>query len=205
MNKQSRLAFLNALAGHAVDLTDVVRMRFRNPHSLTKLRMLVALGRQTRSEQVIETGTYLGLTARRLSAHFQHVYTVEIDPDLHRKAAAYLRSRRNVTSMLGDGLEALPEILAKPEVTRAVVFLDGHYSGSGTGRGNEAEPAVLELPVLARFRDKVGAIMIDDFRCFSVNDGYPSKSALVAECERLFPPRSYDLSVWFDQLIITAR
>lgn len=202
MNKQSPFAGLNALAGHVVDLADVARMRFRNPHSLTKLRMLVALGRETESKQVIETGTYLGLTARRLSKHFEHVYTVEIDQDLQRRAAAYLRSRRNVTSILGDGLRVLPELLVLPEVTRAVVFLDGHYSGTGTGMGEEPEPAVMELEVLARFRHKVGAVMIDDFRCFSVDPGFPTKAALIVECERYFPPSHYQLSIWFDQVII---
>ncbi len=202
MNKPG--AFLQALGGHLLDLYRLVTFDVRNPHSLSKLRNIDALRRKTGARTFVETGTYLGVTAARCARLFEKVVTIELDPELTRKAKQYLGRFPNVEVIEGDGLAVLPEVLARGDVRDVLVFLDGHFSGGVTARGDIPEPAVLEVDVLARFRDRIRAIVVDDFRCFGVEDGFPSKAELLASLERHFGAE-FDITVHLDQVLCARR
>jgi hypothetical protein len=199
MNKPG--AHLQAAAGHLVDLYRIATFNFLNPHSYTKFRQLKNVARQSGARSLIETGTYRGVTARRCSYVFDHVYTIELDMALAAESTQYLADRKNVEVIQGDGLVKLPEIMARPDVKDVLVFLDGHFSEGITAKGEHAEPAVLEVIALAPFKDKLRAIVVDDFRLFGTCEGYPHKSALVRSIEEHFP--GWNLTVHLDQVIVT--
>ena len=189
-----------ALAGYWLDLYRLSRARFHNAHSYLKFVHLRAVARQCSASTFIETGTYLGVTANRCSRIFDHVYTIEIEPTLAASAARFLSRRPNVRVVCGDALTELPSIFRSNRFDSAVVFLDGHFSGGVTGSGTLPEPALEEMRVLAEFKSRIGAIVIDDFRSFGVEPGFPRKSELLGAAEDLFG--EYAMSVNYDQLAV---
>jgi hypothetical protein len=201
MNKQG--STLSAIGGHLVDLYRLARFDLRNPHSLSKVRQLCALGRRTGAKTLVETGTYLGNTAMRASRVFDRVITIELAPDLYRQAAAYLKRRPNVECIEGDATKVLPEVMARPDLSDALIFLDGHFSAGDTAKGEIEEPACLEIEMLGRHRDKVAGVVVDDFRLFGSND-WPRKSELVRAVEVHLGP-GYDFTVHLDQLVVWRR
>ena len=195
MNRPSRR--WQAAAGYLVDLYCFASARFVNPHSYLKFLRLNEVRKQSGAHVFIETGTYLGITAYRCSAMFGVVYTIEIEPELAAAAARFLARRQNVQVICGDASVELQKIFESASFDRALVFLDGHFSGGGTGSGKLPEPALEELQLLAKFKHRIGAIVIDDFRSFGTEAYFPSKSELLRAGEELFP--EFRLSVSFDQ------
>ena len=199
MNKQG--SSLATIGGHLVDLYHLATFEVRNPHSYSKVRQIRALAHRTGSRHFIETGTYLGNTAMRCSKSFERVITIELDPSLFRQARDYLAKRPNVLCLEGDALTLLPVVLARPEVTDALVFLDGHFSGGVTAHGDLAEPACEEVSVLAGYKDKINGVIIDDFRCFGRDAGWPKRSVLLKSIEDAFGD-DFDYAVHLDQVLI---
>jgi hypothetical protein len=199
MNKQGFT--LSTIGGHIVDLYRFARFEVSHPHSFSKVRQIRALARRTNSRVFIEAGTFLGNTAMRCSGNFQSVITMELDPHLFQQAKAYLAHRRNVVCLEGDALKLLPSVLERTDVRDALVFLDGHFSGGVTAHGELAEPACEEIFVLANHKDKINAVVVDDFRCFGRDKGWPKRSALLETIEDSFGD-DFDYTVHLDQVLI---
>jgi hypothetical protein len=199
MNKQGfRLA---TVGGHILDLYRLARFDVRNPHSYSKVRQIRALANRTSSRVFIEAGTFVGNTAMRCSRHFEKVITMELDVALFRSAQTYLSSRKNVTCLQGDALQLLPSVLEQADVQDALIFLDGHFSGGATAHGDQAEPACDEIALLAEHKDKVNAVVVDDFRCFGRDQGWPRRSVLLETIENSFGD-DFDYTVHLDQVLI---
>lgn len=199
MNKQGLT--LSTIGGHIVDLYRLARFDVRNPHSYSKVRQIKALANRTSSRVFLEAGTFVGNTAMRCSGDFEKVVTIELDPILHQQAKTYLSRRSNVLCLEGDALKLLPSVLEKTDIRDALVFLDGHFSGGATAHGELAEPACEEITVLAKYRDKINAVIIDDFRCFGRDEGWPKRSRLLATIENSFGD-GFDYTVHLDQVLI---
>jgi hypothetical protein len=202
MNKQG--AHFAGYCGHLVDLWRLLTFQHYNPHSYSKFRNLKSVAVRTNATQLIETGTYVGNTAMRCSRHFEKIYTIELDEKLAAKAAAYLRRRPNVEVIQGDALAELPKILARPTVENVLVFLDGHFSGGDTALGDQPEPACDAITVLAQFKDKIRGIVVDDFRCFGRDKGWPTKSDLLHAIESYFNDQ-FDITIHLDQVLVFRR
>jgi Ribosomal RNA adenine dimethylase len=197
MNQQNKE--LQAIGGHLVDLYKIIAFNFQVPHSYTKFRAIKAAKTRVNATTFIETGTYLGVTTKRCAPHFEKVYTIELDTTLAEQATKFLCNNKNVKVFQGDVLTQLPEILSQ-DVDNVLVFLDAHFSGGVTACGNLPEPAIEELMILSKFRDKISGIIIDDFRLFGTEQGFPSKSSVFHAIEELFP--GFSLKVALDQILI---
>jgi hypothetical protein len=202
MNKQG--ATFAAIGGHIVDMYRLARFDVRNPHSFSKVRQIKALARRTNSRVFVEAGTFLGNTAMRCSSAFEKVITIELDAKLFQQAKNYLSRRANVLCLEGDALKILPTVLEKSDVADALIFLDGHFSGGVTAHGDLAEPACEEIALLARYKSKINAIVVDDFRCFGRDKGWPKKSLLLEAVENSFGDE-FDFTIHMDQLLIWRR
>ncbi|MGH8488173.1 MAG: hypothetical protein ACREXS_04705 [Gammaproteobacteria bacterium] len=132
------------------------------------------------------------------------MYTIELDIKLADRAVSYLADRENVTVLHGDALDVLPKVLQSP-VDKVLIFLDGHFSGGVTVCGDMPEPAVEELRVISAYRDKIQAVVVDDFRCFGTEHGWPSKSALLKAAEDYFEKYGFELNAHLDQLILERK
>jgi hypothetical protein len=190
------------LAGYLLDLLRFANGAPANLHSLTKYRVIRALAKRVGADCLIETGTFRGVMAARCARVFKTVLTVELDAKLAVQTKASLAEYRNVTIYQGDAVALLPQMLAHPDAGRCVIFLDAHYSGGDTACGEVPEPAIAELDILARHLDRIAGIVIDDFRCFGVEDGFPTKAQLLAAVEAHFPHPTFAIRALPDQLII---
>lgn len=141
-----------------------------------KRHYLADLARQHGMRTFIETGTYLGKTAALLAEVCDRVVTVEINPELHARAAEKFNGQPHVRTLLGDSGEVMPKILddlADP----ALFWLDGHYSGGITGGGG-APPILAELEAIFEHDVKDHIIVVDDGRLFRGRGGYPRLGTL---------------------------
>ncbi len=203
MNKVN--LYLKGLAGYILDIYRIVKLDLTNPHSYTKFQIINTIRKKTGSTVFIEVGTYLGVAAGRCSSVFDTVYTIELSSDLAKQASSYLADEGNVKVIEGDGLEVLPDLLQDEKINDVLVFLDGHFSGGVTACGAIPEPAVEELQILSKYRQKIRAIIIDDFRCFGTELGFPEKSVLLRTAEEHFGNNSFEITVQMDQLIISRK
>lgn len=200
MNQRGRP--LHAAVGHAIDLYRLARYEVFHPHSYSKFRMIKGMQRRTRATMLIETGTFRGVTTRRCVPLFERIYTIEIQADLARAARAYLASFPHVTVIGGDATQEVPRLLADGRVRDALIFLDGHFSGGGTGRGASVEPAIDILELLGRHLGSIRGVIVDDFREFGVQEGWPKKWELIRTAEELFVPAGFRLGIHLDQLLL---
>jgi hypothetical protein len=195
--------FLEPVAGYGLDLVARLRNLPFTPHSLTKLHNLRTARKLSGAKTAVEIGSFKGVTTKRLSRLFDRVVTIEIDEGLYNEARQRCAGRRNIEFLLGDGSKLLPDILARE--ADMLVFLDGHFSGEGTGHGDEPEPALVELDLIAKNLARISAVVVDDFRLFGIEKGWPRKSELIAKIEQVFPQQAWAIVVLNDQMLVYRR
>jgi predicted O-methyltransferase YrrM len=149
----------------------------------------------------VEAGTAAGDTVAYFAPLATRVVTVELDPELHRRAADRFGGHENVAVMFGDAVHVVPEVVKGAE-SPPLVWLDGHFSGEGTAVGDEVEPAPTLLELLAPVSPSGTTIVVDDLRLFVVEPDYPGLDELVATARRAFP--TGNLYVSLDALVIEA-
>ena len=111
----------------------------------------------------VETGTYIGDTAMWASAHFSKVYTIEIMAEMSQTATKRAAGIKNINFLVGDSSKVMPTIINElPD--NAFFWLDGHYSGQGTGGEENECPVLEEINISSKCKDAI--ILIDDARCF---------------------------------------
>lgn len=108
--------------------------------------------------------------------YFKHIYTIEIDELLYKNAVLRFKGYNNITLVHGDSAEQLKRILEKMD-DFVVFWLDGHYSGIGTGRGKCDCPIIDEFEAITS-RLSHAIILIDDARLFNGENSYPTIQSL---------------------------
>lgn len=127
----------------------------------------------------IETGTHLGDTLAYMAGNKKfNTTSIEIDEPCYRAATQRFKGYSNVTLMLGDSGKLMPELIQKLEQP-ALFWLDGHYSGGKTKRGELDTPISVELEAVLSSPVKGHVILIDDARCFDGTNDYPHLSQLL--------------------------
>lgn len=124
----------------------------------------------------VEGGTYKGGTAKKLSALFDKVYTIEMSKRLHEEAKEALESYANVNCIHGHTVEHLDYLLIQNN--NLLFWLDAHWSGGATYGELDECPLVEELRII--FKNKKNyVVLIDDARLFTAP-----------------PPKPHNLNVW---------
>jgi len=141
------------------------------PHSI-KIKVMEENTPDPRPKVFIETGTYHGDTVNVMKGRYGKVVSIEVDPVLCDKARERFREDSNVEIILGDCARELPRILEALSEP-AVFWLDGHWSGEGTGKGEMEEPVLLSLRQIREHPVRGHVIFIDDARYFDGRSGRP--------------------------------
>ena len=115
----------------------------------------------------VESGTFLGDTARHLATTAAHVYTIEPSPALAIRARERFAEVPNVTVVEGLSEECLVAVLELVDGPLSL-WLDGHYSEGVTFQGPRDTPIREELAALSPHLERLGqvTVLIDDARCF---------------------------------------
>jgi len=155
------------------------------PH-VVKQRYIHALTAIYGAKVLLETGTNTGATVKALENHFDEIYSIEIFPPLAAAAKKRFSANPAIHIIEGDSATELPAILRK--ISQPILFwLDGHYSGEGTGRSNVDTPVLAELEHIFSMRPRgKDIILIDDARCFVGTGGYPRLEDFLATVEHQF-------------------
>jgi hypothetical protein len=121
----------------------------------------------------VETGTFLGDMVASTKSDFEKIYTIELDETLYQRARKKFARFEHISLIHGDSGERLPEVLAAIEQP-CLFWLDGHYSGGITARGEEETPVLRELEGILSQQAREHVVLIDDARCFTGSNGYPT-------------------------------
>jgi hypothetical protein len=157
-------------------------------------------GRRWNAHTLVETGTYMGETVNALQSCFESIYSIELNPDLHRAAAVRFRRQAHIKLLNGDSGQVLPLLL--PDLDGAVLFwLDGHYSGGITSGRDVPTPIEAELESIFATDALQPIVLIDDARLFVGSGGYPSVEQLKARAAQIAP--SYRVDVDNDMIALT--
>lgn len=123
--------------------------------------------------EFIETGTHLGDTVADVANDCSVLYhSIELDQHLYRQAHNRFRNWQNVKTYQGDSGEVLPQNLTRLHGP-ALFWLDGHYSGGVTAKGEADTPISIKLQAILESGIKGHVVLIDDARCFDGTSDYP--------------------------------
>jgi hypothetical protein len=143
------------------------------PPRIVKLRALKHYAQAYDLKIFVETGTALGDMIALMKDYFDTIYSIELDRALFQKAKRRFRGDRHVKLMLGDSGTLLKEIMK--EIDRPTLFwLDAHYMGGQSVRGETDTPILLELDTILALADLNNVIVVDDARFFGTDPSYPT-------------------------------
>jgi hypothetical protein len=147
------------------------------PPHLIKQETVKEYARKFSTQILIESGTYLGDMVFAMKDIFSQIYSIEIDSDLYMRAKERFANVQNIHIIKGDSSKVLPDILTS--IRQLCLFwLDGHYSGGITAKGDLDTPILEELKHVFAHTIKDHVILIDDARCFIGQKDYPTIKAL---------------------------
>jgi hypothetical protein len=142
------------------------------PPHIVKQRVLKTHALAHNLKIFVETGTYLGDMVEAMKTHFARIYSIELDPVLFKRARERFRNDNYVTVLRGDSGICLKEIVQQLDKP-SLFWLDGHYSGGITARGETDTPILSELACILGAEDFGHVVIIDDARCFGADPAYP--------------------------------
>ena len=131
------------------------RMRGRPPPPPHVVKQLVILGYQHRRKlhTFVETGTFTGEKwVDAMRPYFSRIVSIEMAPDIHEAAVRRFQGDSRVELLLGDSSILLPRLLEQIREP-ALFWLDGHFMGGTTARGQDDSPVkagALSPPVSSR-------------------------------------------------------
>jgi hypothetical protein len=142
------------------------------PFGISKAILASKIGVDYGCTTVIETGTYLGYSTYLFSGIFEKVETIEADELLYKSSSYWLnRLRQNINTHNGNSGEKLSSILSENK-SRALIFLDAHWSGGITTQKHGICPLIDELKLIFSFSNE-HIVVVDDIRCMD-SPGYPN-------------------------------
>ncbi len=92
----------------------------------------------------VESGTFFGDMVAAVRPDFDRLFSIELSPRLARRAQRRFAADRAVTILPGDSAALLGPLLRSVGAP-AVLWLDGHYSGWLTARGETDTPVRREI------------------------------------------------------------
>lgn len=167
-----------------------------------KMARIARLARQHGCDTLIETGTFYGQTVHYATRYFKRVMSVEIFPPLYDYNLRQFGSEPKVRLFHGDSSTTLARMIGEAE-GRIVYWLDGHYSGTGTGIGAAVSPILAELAIIKAQNRRGDCILIDDRRLFGHDDGYPTMGQTVEALRAI--DENYQITFDYDCIVATPR
>ena len=152
-----------------------------------KQQVVIEYIQRLKPEVFIETGTYKGKMVYAVIPYIEEIYSIELDDTHAKNAQARFAAYPSVHIIQGESgtvLEALLETIDK----RCLFWLDAHYSGGSTAKGQIKTPIMQEMQcILEHPRAQEHTILIDDARCFIGENDYPPLEYLQRFIQQIHP------------------
>jgi hypothetical protein len=161
------------------------------PHKI-KEDIVIEFGKKIGAKNLVETGTYMGEMIDATKKHFERVISIELDTTLASKANQKFLRNKNVTILQGDSGALLPTII-KDLSGKTIFWLDAHYSGGITAKGDQYTPIISEVETIASYPQKDTTLLVDDARLFTGKDEYPLLSDFKKLIKKLFPKHEFEV------------
>jgi hypothetical protein len=142
------------------------------PHPI-KQEVVKEYGKRFSIDILVETGTYAGEMVNVVKNNFKKIFSIELSPGLCDQAKKKFAKYPNIHIICGDSAKALPNIL-NPIRKPCLFWLDAHYSGGITIKGDIKTPIAEELKAILNHPVLNHVILIDDARYFVGENDYPT-------------------------------
>ena len=143
------------------------------PPNIVKQMTIKEYANKYRLKVFIESGTYLGDMVYAVRGVFEKIYSIELDDNLYESAKAKFLKYSHMSILHGDSAKVMPKILDHIK-NPCLFWLDGHYSGGITVKGELDTPISQELKHIFNHPIKDHVILIDDARLFTGENDYPT-------------------------------
>lgn len=172
------------------------------PPRIIKQRTLQEYSKRYGLRILVETGTFYGDMVEAMKSSFDNIYSIELSNDLYERAKRRFKGQEHIEIIHGDSGEELINLMSKID-RPALFWLDSHYSGGVTARGNKDTPIYDEMHHILNAQDRGHVIIIDDARCFGTVPAYPS----IEEINEFIKSKrtNADIVVQDDSIRITPR
>lgn len=155
------------------------------PPHVVKETLIRDYARAFNTRIMVETGTYLGDMVYAMRKSFSRILSFELDEALCEQARQRFAADDHIEIIQGDSGKLLADYLTNIN-ERCLFWLDGHYSGGVTARGELNTPIKSELEHIFAHPVAGHVILIDDARCFTGQSDYPT----LDELQRLVKERT---------------
>ncbi|UKO98442.1 hypothetical protein [Nostoc sp. UHCC 0870] len=142
---------------------------------------------------LIETGTFKGDMISACRNKFSKIYSIELDQSLYNQAKLRFKKFKHIYLSQGDSGVVLPQLMK--EINEPCLFwLDGHYSGGITARGDIDTPISAELNCILNHQVSNHLVLIDDAHEFTGQNGYPKVEDLKSFINQNYPNLKIEVS-----------
>ncbi|QIK55424.1 hypothetical protein G7050_13775 [Dysgonomonas sp. HDW5A] len=154
------------------------------PHAI-KQELVARYGKKHNISTFVESGTYLGDMIWAQQDNFEKIYTIELSKFLQEAAKHRFRKSSHIEFIHGDSGKLMPTLI-KDLPEKSLFWLDGHYSGGITARGDKDCPITEEVKAILS-SDIEHVLLIDDARYFIGERDYPTINGLSAYILSVYP------------------
>ena len=142
------------------------------PPHIVKQMAIEEYRKKFHTEILVETGTYMGDMVEAQRDQFKKIYSIELSEKLFNKAQKRFKDHLHIKIVQGDSGTVLNKLIS--EIGKPALFwLDGHYSGGITAKGEKECPVPEELKIILK-SPLSHIILIDDARLFNGTHDYPT-------------------------------
>jgi len=169
------------------------------PPHIVKQMAIEEYRRKFHIEILVETGTYLGDMVEAQRDHFKRIYSIELSEKLFNKAQKRFKDHLHIKILYGDSGAVLNKLMT--EIDKPALFwLDGHYSGGITAKGEKECPVPEELETILK-SPLAHTILVDDARLFNGAHDYPT----IEQIEKIIKVnnRQYSIEIKDDIIRLT--
>ena len=126
----------------------------------------------------VETGTYKGKMVYAVMPYVKNIYSIELDRTHCENARRRFAGYRHIHILHGQSGEVLADLL-KGINEPCLFWLDAHWSGGSTAKGDLETPIMQEIEcILNHPLAAEHVVLIDDARCFTGQNDYPALQTL---------------------------
>ena len=159
--------------------------------NVMKQKIVEQYARQFQLPVLIETGTNMGAMVSAMKNVFREIVSIELEEFLYLRAKRKFERFGHIRILQGDSAHVLEKLL--PTVHEPCLFwLDAHYCGGITAQGPEETPIIKELTQVLSHPVLGHVILIDDARCFTGQNEYPTVAEIRDLVRRVHPERVFE-------------
>ncbi len=162
----------------------------RIPH-IIKQRAVLEYEQAFGLATLIETGTYYGEMIAAVVDRFRKIYSIELDPDLAKRAQQRFRKYSHVEIIEGDSQMVVPQLLQRLN-ERCLFWLDAGYCG-WIGELGDQDRLGSEFKAILNDRIPDHIILMDDADGIRDEHGSPILSKVIASIKSDYPSRRVEV------------